>query len=190
MLRDVHCESKCEKQLGGRGQESPRQTKPKQGPKRKVHMNFAPIFLCEFWCFSLGKQARFTSRTFVPECPCEKFMNGSFFGLVCRGHSWRGVHLCFCCRKRQQEHNPQIFICYRFCADGNCRPALSGGLDWWRMEWPFLRVRKIFFGGRNFQEKPGNSAERAIWTKFQGLKFENSEPEKCNDIPPAIPYPH
>ena len=35
-----------------------------------------------------------------------------------------------------------------------CRPALSGGMDWWRMEWPFSRVRKIFFRGRNFQENP------------------------------------
>ena len=26
--------------------------------------------------------------TFVPECPCEKFMNWPFFGLVCRGDSW------------------------------------------------------------------------------------------------------
>ena len=59
-------------------QESPRQTKPKKGPKRKVH-EFYP-FLCEFWRFSLGKQARFTSRTFVPDCPCEKFMNWPFFG--------------------------------------------------------------------------------------------------------------
>ena len=33
------------------------------------------------------------------------------------------------------------------------RPALSGGMDWWRMEWPFSRVRKIFFRDRNFQEK-------------------------------------
>ena len=33
------------------------QTKLKKGPKRKVH-EFRP-FLCEFWCFSLGKQARF-----------------------------------------------------------------------------------------------------------------------------------
>ena len=47
----------------------------------------SPIF-CEFWCFSIGKQARFTSRTFVPGCPCEKFMNWPLFGLVCRGHSW------------------------------------------------------------------------------------------------------
>ena len=30
-------------------------------------MNFAHF--CEFWCFSLGKQARFTYRTFVPESP-------------------------------------------------------------------------------------------------------------------------
>ena len=61
-------------------QELPRQTKPKKGPKRKVHMNFAHFF-CEFWCFALGKQARLTSRTFVPECPCKKFMNWPFFGL-------------------------------------------------------------------------------------------------------------
>ena len=25
---------------------------------------------------------------FVPECPCETFMNWPLFGLVCRGHSW------------------------------------------------------------------------------------------------------
>ena len=31
-------------------------------------MNLAHF--CEFWCFSLGKQAQF-----VLECPCEKFMN-------------------------------------------------------------------------------------------------------------------
>ena len=67
-------------------QESPQQTKPKKGPKRKVH-EFRP-FLCEFWCLSLGKQARFTNWTFVPECPCEKFMNWPFFGLFCQGHSW------------------------------------------------------------------------------------------------------
>ena len=35
-------------------------------------MNFAPF--CEFWFFSLGKQARFTLNS-VPECPCEKFVN-------------------------------------------------------------------------------------------------------------------
>ena len=62
-----------------RNQESPRQTKPKKGTTRKVH-EFRP-FLCEFWCVFLGKQARFTSRTFVPECPCGKFMNWPFFGL-------------------------------------------------------------------------------------------------------------
>ena len=35
-------------------QELPRQTKPKKGPKQKIH-EFRP-----FWCFSLGKQAQFT----------------------------------------------------------------------------------------------------------------------------------
>ena len=67
-------------------QESPRQTKPKKGSKRKVH-EFSPIF-CEFWCFFLGKNKRDSHRTFVPECPREKFMNWPFFGLVCRGDSW------------------------------------------------------------------------------------------------------
>ena len=40
-------------------------------------MNFAHLF-CEFWSFSSGKQARFTYRTFVPECPREKLMNWPF----------------------------------------------------------------------------------------------------------------
>ena len=42
---------------GHKNQESPRQTKPKKGPNEKF-MHFA--LFCEFWCFSLGKQARFT----------------------------------------------------------------------------------------------------------------------------------
>ena len=60
-----------------------------------------------------------------------------------------------------------------------CRPALSGGMDCWRMELPFSRVRKRFFRGRNLQENPRDSAERAISAKYQAPKFENSEP-----IPP------
>ena len=52
--------------------ESPRQTKPKKGPKRKVH-ELRPS-LCEFWCFSLGEQARFTSN-FCSGMPPGKFMN-------------------------------------------------------------------------------------------------------------------
>ena len=70
------------------------------------------------------------------------------------------------------------------------RPALSGGMDWWRMESPFSRVRKMFFRGRNLQENPRNSAERAMFEKFQAPKFENSEPQKMqfhtpnHSIPP------
>ena len=58
--------------------------------------------------------------------------------------------------------------------DRICRLALSGGMDWWRMEWPFSRVRKIFFRGRNFLENPRNSAERAIFAKFQAPNFEHN----------------
>ena len=56
--------------------ESPRQTKPKKGPKRKVH-EFRPFF-CEFWCFSLGKQARFTLN-FCSGTPLRKVHELTFF---------------------------------------------------------------------------------------------------------------
>ena len=69
------------------------------------------------------------------------------------------------------------------------RPALSGGMDWWRMEWPFSRVRKIFFRGRIFQQNPGNSAERASFAKFQAPKFEISEPEKVQFHTPSHSIP-
>ena len=61
-------------------QESPRQTKPKKGPKRKVH-EFHPFFR-EFWCFSLGKQARFTLN-FCSGMPLRKVHELTFlwFGL-------------------------------------------------------------------------------------------------------------
>ena len=57
----------------------------REGQNEKL-MNFAHF--CEFWCFSLGKNKHDSHWTFVPECPCGKFMNWPFFGLVCRGHSW------------------------------------------------------------------------------------------------------
>ena len=47
-------------------------------------MNFAHF--CEFWCFSLGKQARFTLN-FCSGTPLRKVHELTFFGLVCRGHS-------------------------------------------------------------------------------------------------------
>ena len=57
------------------------------------------------------------------------------------------------------------------------------------MESPFSRVRKIFFRGRNLQENPRNSAERAIFAKFQAPKFENSEPEKMQFRTPSHSIP-
>ena len=57
------------------------------------------------------------------------------------------------------------------------------------MEWPFSRVRKIFFRGRNFRQNPGISAERAIFAKFQAPKFENSEPEKMQFHTPSHSIP-
>ena len=48
---------------------------------------------------------------------------------------------------------------------------------------------KIFFQRPNFQENPWNSAERAIFGKFQAPKFENSEPEKMQFIPQPFRTP-
>ena len=58
------------------------------------------------------------------------------------------------------------------------------------MEWPFSRVRKIFFRGRNFQENPWNSAEKErFFAKFQAPKFEISEPEKMQFHTPSHSIP-
>ena len=58
--------------------------KPNQrkGPKRKVHTNFA-LFLCGFWCCSLGKQAQFTNSNFCSGIPLRNVHELTFlwFGL-------------------------------------------------------------------------------------------------------------
>ena len=69
--------------------------------------------------------------------------------------------------------------------------TLSGGMDWWRMEWPFSRVRKIFFRGRIFQENPWKIPQKERFLpnfRLRNLKIQS--PKNCNSIPPAIPYPH
>ena len=82
-------------------QELPGQSKPKKGRSEKF-MNFAHF--CEFWCFSLGKQARFTLN-FCSGMPPEKFMNGlssvwfagatpehKFFLILVWGNYFRECH--------------------------------------------------------------------------------------------------
>ena len=70
------------------------------------------------------------------------------------------------------------------------RPALSGGMDWWRMEWPFSRVRKCFSEdeiSRKISETP--QTERFLPNfRLRNLKIQS--PKKCNSIFPAIPLPH
>ena len=73
-------------------QESTRQTKPKKGAKTKSSW-ISPIFV-NSGVFFPGENKRNSHRTLVPECPCEKFMNWPFFGLVCRGHSWPTLPEC------------------------------------------------------------------------------------------------
>ena len=69
------------------------------------------------------------------------------------------------------------------------RPALSGGMDWWRMEMAIFQSPNIFFRGRIFRENSWNSAERAIFAKFQAPNFENSEPEKWQFHAPSHSVP-
>ena len=63
------------------------------------------------------------------------------------------------------------------------RPALNGGMDWWRMEWPFSRVRKIFFRARNLQVNPCNS-RKSDFRQISGSEIWNFRARKN-----AIPYP-
>ena len=83
----------------------PGKLKPNKGTITKSSSKFEAHF-CEFWCFSLGKQARFTSNFCSGFSPREKFMNfGLFFGLVCRGDGLMGVDfsLCQCLGGREAE---------------------------------------------------------------------------------------
>ena len=86
-------------------------------------MNEFRPFLFEFWCFSLGKQARFTCRTFVPECPCEKFMNLPLFGLVCRGHSWQEAFFSLCSQHVLRNKNATKNVCDRDFAELSDEPS-------------------------------------------------------------------
>ena len=115
--------------------------------------------------------------------------------LQTRGFLWE-KYRCWasCDRGKESESNllktlAVSSILAPFALVDPVRPALSGGMDWWRMEWPFCRVWKIFFRGRNFQENPWISAERAIFAKFQAPKFENSEPEKMQFHTPSRSIP-
>ena len=78
------------------GQESPWQTKPK-GQNGKF-MNFAHF--CEFWCFSLRKQARFTSN-FCSRLPPGKALKLAFlwFGLPGCLLIWSGT-----------KNQPRVFL--------------------------------------------------------------------------------
>ena len=61
-------------------QESPRQTKPNKGPKRKVH-EFRP-FLCEFWCF-FQRRTKSTRKRNTPENAGNRpFPESAFSGVL------------------------------------------------------------------------------------------------------------
>ena len=70
------------------------------------------------------------------------------------------------------------------------RPALGGGMDWWRMEWPFSRVRKYFSEAEICRKIPEIPQKERFSPNFRlrNLKFQS--PKKCDSIPLATSYPH
>ena len=69
------------------------------------------------------------------------------------------------------------------------RPALSGGMDWWRMGMTICQRPKNIFQRPKFAANPGNTGERAIFATFHAPKFENSEPEKIQFHTPSHAIP-
>ena len=57
-------------------------------------------------------------------------------------------------------------------------------MDWWRMEYPSSRDRKIFVRGRNFQE------DHRLSPNFRLRNLKTQSPKKSNSIPPSVPYPN
>ena len=107
-------------------------------------------------CFSLGKQARFTNWTSVPECPCEKFMNWPFL--------WFGL--------------PGRLL--KSGCSGGCPPRCSGKPRGTPARAPqFPRLSVVYFSFRNnfwmecntrkFRSRPGKPNQR----KGQNEKFMN-----------------
>ena len=62
-------------------------------------------------------------------------------------------------------------------------------MDWWRMEWPFSRVRKIFFRGRNFQEIPEIPQKERFSPNFRlrNLKFQSPKKFQLHTPSHSIP---
>ena len=63
------------------------------------------------------------------------------------------------------------------------RPALSGGIDWRRMEWPFSKS-KVVIRDHNVQQIP-----EILQKERLSPNFRLQSPEKCKSIPPNVPYP-
>ena len=83
MATPYHFKRKCTQTGSAHLRSRPGKPNQRKGQNEKF-MNFAHF--CEFWCFSLGKQARFTLN-FCSGTPLRKVHELTFFGLVCRGHS-------------------------------------------------------------------------------------------------------
>ena len=92
-------------------------------------MNFAHF--CEFWCFTLGKQARFTLN-FCSGMPLRKVHELTFFGLVCRGDSWfKGcsailVRHCENVRRKMRQCSATRVARHKWCSIWATQPG--GGL--------------------------------------------------------------
>ena len=71
------------------------------------------------------------------------------------------------------------------------QPALSGGTDWWRMEWPFFQSPKNIFQRPKFAGKSLKFCRKSDFCQinFKLRNFEISEPEKMHFHTPSRSIP-
>ena len=67
------------------------------------------------------------------------------------------------------------------------RPALCGGMDWWRREWSFSRVRKYFPEAEVSRKMPEIPQKERFSPKFRLRNLKIQSPKNCNSTPPILP---
>ena len=71
------------------------------------------------------------------------------------------------------------------------RTALSGGMDWWRMEWPHFQSPKNILQRLKFPGKPLKFRRKSDYLQVSGSEiWKFRAPKKMQFHTPASPYPH
>ena len=81
---------------------------------------------------------------------------------------------------------PRSSLCFALFFGRHLVAVWIGGV--WKGNFP---ESEKYFSEAEFSRKIPEILQKGRYSpKFQAPKFANSEPEKCNSIPPAVPYPH